>query len=810
MLRNGIILFAAALSGVAALFYEVLWIRALGESLGNSALAICWILTIFFVGQGVGGRIFGGFADRYQGSPRVFAAAEIILASCGLLFLTIRDACEAMGAPWAAGVFLVIPSVAMGGTVVALTRAAARDRGAAGAKFSLLYAVNTLGAAAGAFIVTFFAVPRIGVADAFASAAFCNMAAAAAAFFIKIPKIEAVQNSSYNPAEVAGRELYKYLLAAALSGFLAIALEQLFTRALAGRLPGTVYSFAIVLGIYLACLAVGSLIARVLAAAEFASARVVLFASAACAVFICIAGLQYSVAEVQRGSPAASLTRAEILYAFGMLAAPLLSAGLQLPILARLFAGGDGAGNKLGKLYIANAAGCVAAAWATPYLLFPTVGLKGTFLAAAICSISIAALFIQFKRWTDWIPSTLLVFAGGLAVDLFNTEIRPVYLSERKQQIIYYKEGPAASVAVLQHSGATSVLVNHQYSLGSSATDFAQKRQSLIPAILHGSPASALFLGAGTGSSAGALSHFTNMRRDVVEILSELKDTIPYFSYWNGGLETYLQKPGTTRFIFEDARRFVRETKDHYDLIVGDLFVPWHAGEGALYTKEHFDAVRSRLAPGGLFVQWLPLYQLNDGGLRVIVKTFLEAFPDASAWWLYYNAQLPAIGLAGSTGDFRLDPIRAARLLQNSDYKDTFSRAGLLDARVVLGSRICGPAELAEFCKQSPVETRDRPIIEFELGRDLEAMERRGTAPLVDRMLQISKPPANPAFVPAATEYYDTIRIYQHAVRRAMAGLQAVATKATRATAITEFEAAADLAPDWDFPRWNLSNLTKK
>src|ERR1041385_4258376 len=82
------------------------------------------------------------------------------------------------------------------------------------------------------------------------------------------------------------------------------------------------------------------------------------------------------------------------------------------------------------------------------------------------------------------------------------------------------------------------------------------------------------------------------------------------------------------RMFIADARRFVRATAAQYDVIVADLFHPARDGAGSLYTLEHFSAIRRRLAPGGLFCQWLPLHQLDEHMLRVIIRTFLEVFPD--------------------------------------------------------------------------------------------------------------------------------------------------------------------------------------
>src|SRR5207244_5953044 len=102
-------------------------------------------------------------------------------------------------------------------------------------------------------------------------------------------------------------------------------------------------------------------------------------------------------------------------------------------------------------------------------------------------------------------------------------------------------------------------------------------------------------------------------------------------------------KPQLKLFV-ADARRFVRVTSAQYDAIVADLFHPARDGAGSLYTLEHFQAIRERLAPGGLFCQWLPLHQLDEDMLRVITRTFPEVFPAPPPWLPPLHVDGAAVG----------------------------------------------------------------------------------------------------------------------------------------------------------------------
>jgi len=112
------------------------------------------------------------------------------------------------------------------------------------------------------------------------------------------------------------------------------------------------------------------------------------------------------------------------------------------------------------------------------------------------------------------------------------------------------------------------------------------------------------------------------------------------------------------KLVCDDARTFLRGRERRFDVIVGDLVVPWRAGESALYTAEHFARARAALAPGGLFCQWLPAYQLTVEQFDSIAATFLDVFSRATLWRGDLVAALPTLGLIGHLAD--VDPAAVA------------------------------------------------------------------------------------------------------------------------------------------------------
>ena len=136
----------------------------------------------------------------------------------------------------------------------------------------------------------------------------------------------------------------------------------------------------------------------------------------------------------------------------------------------------------------------------------------------------------------------------------------------------------------------------------------------------------------------------------------------------------------------------MRSARGRYDVIIADNFHPARSGSAALYTREHFAAVRERLGERGLFCQWLPLHQLDLDTTRSIVATYLTQFPRAWAVLATNSLETPVLGLIARRDDglVELPAIRAAL-----EARATSARAvDLGDDLALLGSFIAGPSSL--------------------------------------------------------------------------------------------------------------------
>ena len=293
------------------------------------------------------------------------------------------------------------------------------------------------------------------------------------------------------------------------------------------------------------------------------------------------------------------------------------------------------------------------------------------------------------------------------------------------------EDGATATASVVEGEDGTRFLeVNGHFRMGGTRSVRSDWRQALLPMLLHPAPRRALLLGVGTGATlAGAAAG--GLDATGVELTPEVIALLPWFA-----------EPGAPRLPpvrQADARRFVAASPGQWDLIVADLFHPALDGTGALYTVEHFQAVRARLSPGGVFCQWLPLYQLQDASLRAIIRSFLDVYADGSAWLANYSVQTPMLALCAA-GDRPHEGILQSRLARPT-ARAALHRVGF-DAPIdVLGLFVGDAAALRAYAGPGPRNTDDRPVVTLDAARNVRALSDR-PATLLLQVLQ-GMPPAS-------------------------------------------------------------------
>jgi len=163
--------------------------------------------------------------------------------------------------------------------------------------------------------------------------------------------------------------------------------------------------------------------------------------------------------------------------------------------------------------------------------------------------------------------------------------------------------------------------------------------------------------------------------------------------------------------VLDDGRRSLAAGRERFDVIVSDLFIPWHAGTGNLYAREMYDTVARRLAADGLFCQWLPLYQLTREEFDIIAHTFLAVFPQVSLWRDDFYPDRPVVGLVGQLTPRSLDFTRMReRLLHLPDWGTDPLLSSPRGLVMLYAGNLTAAADLFT---SAPLNTDDRPLIEF-------------------------------------------------------------------------------------------------
>jgi spermidine synthase len=269
----------------------------------------------------------------------------------------------------------------------------------------------------------------------------------------------------------------------------------------------------------------------------------------------------------------------------------------------------------------------------------------------------------------------------------------------------------------------------------------------------------------GTGITAGeALDResFPNIQKVVACELSPsvVEASEKYFAGGGGGpdLTNGLFTDPRARVLVADGRNHLMATRDQYAMINADLFLPYRRGTGSLYSREHFENARARLKPGGVFVQWLPLYQISEREFGIIARTMIEAFPQVTLWRGNFQ---PGAEIAAIVGHLDGSPIPASTL--DVEFEKTRAVAGAthLDMqRLMLPINeqtiplfYGGNLTLArEIFDRFPLNTDDRPVIEFGTPRSLHASEAGVRAhfvadrfaDLVDQIQSLAPPSTDP------------------------------------------------------------------
>lgn len=788
-------------SGCAALIYEIVWFQLLQIVIGASAISLGLLLAAFMGGMCLSSASFARVVAARHHPLRVYALLELGIGLFGLL--------ELFGIPWVgrlyvagasegmigltlrgvvAGVCLLPPTILMGASLPAISRWAQGSAHTA-SQLGYLYSANIAGSVFGCLLAGFYLLRTFDMAVATYVAVAINLAVAGAAFILAARTgYEARPDTQSVPRGPLPRWI---LLATALSGLTALGAEVVWTRLLSLLLGATVYTFSIILAVFLAGLwagsGIGSFFVRRIASANTAlSACQVLLA-------LSIGWTAYTLSHSLPFWPVDPWLSLDPWFNFELdlarcawaILPATLCWGASFPLaIAAAARPGEDAGRLSGIVYAANTGGSIVGALAFSLFLIPSIGTRGSqelLIGCAMAAAVVALLAEGFAR-----PLRLAV-AGSVALVLgfglirtvdevpwqmvaYGRRIAPImrgfdlYDRSNPTTVLYRGEGVNSSVVIAERAGQRHFYVSGKAEASTAILDMRLERMmGHLPALLHADPKSVLTVGFGAGVTAGSFVPYPEVESLVI---CELERQIPAASTeYFGKQNNKVLYDHRTRMVYDDARHYIYTTPEKFDVITTDPIHPWVKGTSVLYSKEYYELCKRRLNPGGVVAQWLPIYDSDPETIRTELATFFSVFPNGTIWSNNYRGDGYDLVLIGQAEPTQVDLDQLQFRLDRPGYAgvvESLGEVGFHSAVDFLATYAGRAQDLAPMLRDAPINSDMNMRLQYIAGLGLNSMAFQkiyqdilglrsfpeslitGTGPRMDalRTILAAKPPA--------------------------------------------------------------------
>jgi len=691
---------------------------------------------------------------------------------------------------------LIVPTALMGGTLPVLARFVSRQPETLRGSLAFLYGLNTLGAVLGALLAGFVLLRLYSVSATLSVAIATNVVIGLLGLALQgwwpvlpssaPPTAAASAAPPMPPGTGEPRSPLPYravLWGIALSGFCALGYEVLWTRILTLALGASVYSFTVMLVAFLAGIALGSKaygLPALLGARDAGTTRViarfgivqVVIGVSAFLVTLFLRDVPVNAISLQgvfgRWVPGAfgARTWAGFVLAFLYMIVPAFFMGVAFPLAGEIHARYRKAvGRAVGEVLAYNTVGAILGAGVSGFVLIYLFGIERSLELLTLLNVG-AGLFVLAslagrRRWAaaaaaGTLAALVALAAGPGSFRLWDTKYFAIFRSNQPEgfrtaemvreaventDVLYYAEGVESIVSVIRVKGGELSFLTNGRVEASSHLQAQQVQLALghLPMLLAREARRVLVVGLGSGMTAGAtIVHPGVEQVTLVEIEPRVLGVARAFAGYN---HRVLDDP-KLRLVFNDGRNFLLTTSARFDVITADPIHPWFRGAGSLYTAEYFKLAASRLRPGGVVAQWLPIYELSPRDLRSIVRTFREQFRYTLLWLTHYDAEL-----LGSNDPLVVDEAELARRMAAPAVAADLQRVMMGSATDLLSYFVMGAAGMARLGRGGIVNTDDRLYLEFSAPLSI------ATPSVMEanvRVLAVERESLLPYLVPAA------------------------------------------------------------
>lgn len=748
-LPSGFILILVFLSGFSFLVYEVSWFRLLSLVLGATVSASTLVLVAFMAGFGFGAWYWGRAAGVRFTPVRLLpvlllstAAVGFIshmLLTDGLTFLYIFSAQQGFSLAvselivWLVSLILLfIPAFFMGGILPVASGLLIRNNSKIASLLGNIYAWETIGSTLGGLATGFLLIRTFGHQNTIYIAACINMLTAMPLMFYFAQSETAAQPSVHDARPLPSKKkisnkatsdssVYRYtaVLSTLIFGFTVIGLQIAWFRIFRIYMTNTSYTFSLIASMVILGLFSGSLYFSAKGekyVSPVTMRNLLLITGAAVLLgFGILMKLPQLIMFPLAGDQDAYFLRIIVI--------PLISAilviipvtflsGFAFPLACSLYTSDyKEVSRNIGSILLFNTTGSILGPLITAFFLIPFRG-AGLSVVFYIIPLLVAAFMISRKLTTGKKPDLFIILPGiGTALLLIiflfgpGVKILPPSFTRFDREIIEYRETTEGTWVVGREPGgkgaALSTYVNNSAVIGSSYDAIkVVKMVGHLPFYTGLQCKDVLVVGFGIGVTTSAIASHSEVESiDCIELVAGLKDAAHYYS----GLNNNIQNDKRLRVIEGDGRHYLQVTAKKYDLISSD---PTHPilGSGSLYAKEYFELCKSKLNPGGMVSQYLPLHKLLPEDFLGIIKTFCTVFPGSTVWLGQSHAVL-----LGAAAPYKVDfETWAANISKSVKDPYFYNNPYHLAACLVLDSKA-----VAAFPKHIKINTDNRPLTEF-------------------------------------------------------------------------------------------------
>ena len=763
------VLFALfALSGFTGLVYQSIWSHYLKLFLGSAAFAQSFVLAAFMGGMALGAWLASRWGVRRANLLAAYGWIEALIGVAALAFhpvfvllteASLEHAIPALGSPAAVEIYkyalcalLIVPQTVllgmtfplMSGAVIRRHPADAAGRPAGGHHLAMLYFTNSIGAAVGALAAAFWLLGWVGMPGTMQVAGVLNLLLAA----VVLRAARGGEPLAPRAAAAAGAMpaspliVRLFLAGAFVTGAASFIYEIAWVRMLSLVLGSSFQAFELMLSAFITGLALGGLwirkrIDRIADPVRFSGVVQVAMGLAALATIfvyhLSFAWMSWALTVLQHNEAAYPLFNLfSHAIAFAVMLPATFLAGMTLPLFTHVLMRGGHGERAIGQVYAGNTLGAIAGVLLAVHVLLPGMGVKLALVVGAALDILLGAWLLRYSQAQLRRSHAFATLTAGLLAAIFaaRADVLPperlssgVFRHGRLESgdgsIIYYRDGKTASVAVSASPRGARIIVTNGKPDAAIQMDMAQPRMedeytmtliAALPLLLKPDAKSIANIGIGSGLSAEImLSHTGPQEVHTIEIEPAMA---------TGARAFYprvdrLFRDRRAKVFFEDAKSYFARHGRRYDIIVSEPSNPWVNGVAGLFTREFYRDTSRYLAPGGVFVQWLQFYELNDRLLGSMFAAMDTVFADYDVYQT-------------SAGDLAVLAVREGRIplpgelpAEQTGFLAELAKIGITRREHVLARRVGTKRQLAPLYAQfrPPVNSDYYPFVQLEATR---------------------------------------------------------------------------------------------